>query len=147
MTAETIAKALGGRKAGNGWIARYPAHDDRMPSLSIRDPDEGTVLVRCQAGSQPDADDDTSAAETTGEAYVVVGIGYLAEIVGDIAGPTVELDSTDGCRASCKMARLDGVGTPRIGCHRTAPAQVAADHGPLKIMRPGWTCGMAVHVS
>ena len=40
--------------------------------------------------------DDTIAAETTAEAYVVVGIGYLAEIVGEIAGPTVELDSTDG---------------------------------------------------
>ena len=29
MTAETIAKALGGRKAGGGWMARCPAHDDR----------------------------------------------------------------------------------------------------------------------
>ena len=37
MTAETIAKALGGRKAGGGWMARCPAHDDRKPSLSIRD--------------------------------------------------------------------------------------------------------------
>ena len=37
MTAETIAKALGGRKAGGGWMARCPAHDDREPSLSISD--------------------------------------------------------------------------------------------------------------
>ena len=29
MNAETIAKALGGRKAGGGWMARCPAHDDR----------------------------------------------------------------------------------------------------------------------
>jgi len=36
MTAEAIAKALGGRKAGGGWTARCPAHDDRTPSLSIR---------------------------------------------------------------------------------------------------------------
>jgi len=35
MTVETIAKALGGRKARSGWIARCPAHDDRKPSLSI----------------------------------------------------------------------------------------------------------------
>jgi putative DNA primase/helicase len=27
-TAETIAKTLGGRKAGGGWMARCPAHDD-----------------------------------------------------------------------------------------------------------------------
>ena len=50
MTAETIAKALGGRKAGGGWMARCPAHDDREPSLSIRDADDGKVLVRCHAG-------------------------------------------------------------------------------------------------
>ena len=50
MNAETIAKALGGRKAGGGWMARCPAHDDREPSLSIRDADDGKVLVRCHAG-------------------------------------------------------------------------------------------------
>jgi putative DNA primase/helicase len=50
MTAETTAKALGGRKAGGGWIARCPTHDDRDPSLSIRDADDGKVLVRCHAG-------------------------------------------------------------------------------------------------
>lgn len=49
MTAETMAKALGGRKVGQGWTARCPAHDDREPSLSIRDAG-GKVLVRCHAG-------------------------------------------------------------------------------------------------
>lgn len=49
MTAESIAKALNGRKVGQGWTARCPAHDDREPSLSIRDA-EGKVLVRCHAG-------------------------------------------------------------------------------------------------
>ena len=51
MTAETIARALGGRKAGQGWMARCPAHDDREPSLSIREAD-GKVLVRCHAGCE-----------------------------------------------------------------------------------------------
>jgi len=50
MTAETIAKALRGRKAGGGWTARCPAHDDRTPSLSLSDADDGKVLVRCHAG-------------------------------------------------------------------------------------------------
>lgn len=45
-----IAKALGGRKAGSGWTARCPAHDDRTPSLSIRDAEDNKVLVRCHAG-------------------------------------------------------------------------------------------------
>jgi putative DNA primase/helicase len=50
MTAEAIAKALGGRKAGSGWTARCPTHDDRTPSLSIRDAKDNKVLVRCHAG-------------------------------------------------------------------------------------------------
>ncbi len=53
-SAETIVRALGGRKAGQGWMAQCPAHDDRSPSLSIRDAG-GKVLVRCHAGcDQPD---------------------------------------------------------------------------------------------
>jgi hypothetical protein len=50
MNAESLAMALGGRKAGSGWMARCPTHDDREPSLSIRDADDGKVLVRCHAG-------------------------------------------------------------------------------------------------
>ena len=50
MNAENIATALGGRKAGSGWMARCPTHDDREPSLSIRDADDGKVLLRCHAG-------------------------------------------------------------------------------------------------
>ena len=50
MNAETIAKALGGRKAGGAWMACCPAHEDREPSLSITDAKGGKVLVRCHAG-------------------------------------------------------------------------------------------------
>ena len=48
--ANAIAKALGGRKAGIGWIARCPAHDDRNPSLSLSTGRGGKVLLRCHAG-------------------------------------------------------------------------------------------------
>jgi hypothetical protein len=40
MTAEIIAKALGGRRTDGGWMARRPACDDREPSFSIRGADE-----------------------------------------------------------------------------------------------------------
>ena len=49
VSAERIAAALGGRRSGAGWMARCPAHDDRNPSLSIRE-SEGRVLVHCHAG-------------------------------------------------------------------------------------------------
>jgi hypothetical protein len=54
VTAEFIARELHGRRSGAGWVARCPAHDDRSPSLSIRD-DGGRVLAHCFSGcSQSD---------------------------------------------------------------------------------------------
>ncbi len=50
MTAEFIAEAIVGRKAGSGWIALCPAHDDRNPSLSLSTGKDGKVLLRCHAG-------------------------------------------------------------------------------------------------
>ena len=38
------------RRNGNGWSAQCPAHDDRNPSLSIDEGDDGRALVRCHAG-------------------------------------------------------------------------------------------------
>ena len=50
MTAATVAKALRGRKVGSTWMARCPADDDRTPSLSIRDGDNGEPIVHCFSG-------------------------------------------------------------------------------------------------
>jgi putative DNA primase/helicase len=50
MSAEAIAKALGGRKVGTTWMAKCPAHADRMPSLSVKDAGCGSVLLHCHAG-------------------------------------------------------------------------------------------------
>lgn len=50
MTAETLAHNLGGKRSGRTWHACCPAHDDREPSLAIRDGDDGRVLVHCHAG-------------------------------------------------------------------------------------------------
>jgi putative DNA primase/helicase len=50
MRADVLANALGARRIGGGWIARCPAHDDREPSLAVREGEDGRVLVRCHAG-------------------------------------------------------------------------------------------------
>ncbi len=49
MTADTLIHALEARRCGSCWMARCPAHDDRNPSLSIREAD-GKVFVHCHAG-------------------------------------------------------------------------------------------------
>ena len=40
---------------GKGWQSRCPAHDDRHPSLSIAEGDDGRALVNCHAGCTPQA--------------------------------------------------------------------------------------------
>ena len=42
----------GVRKQGDGYLARCPAHDDREPSLSIGEGEDGRVLLHCWAGCE-----------------------------------------------------------------------------------------------
>lgn len=51
MTAAAFADLVQAQPTGVGrWKARCPAHNDRSPSLSIREGDDGRVLVLCRAG-------------------------------------------------------------------------------------------------
>lgn len=54
MSAENLLSRLERvKRTGAGrWQARCPAHDDRGPSLSIRELDDGRVLVHCFAGCE-----------------------------------------------------------------------------------------------
>lgn len=50
--AEKLLSRLEGVKATgpDRWVARCPAHADKRPSLSIRQGDDGRMLVHCWAG-------------------------------------------------------------------------------------------------
>ena len=65
MSVDTLLARLDGvkRTGPSTWLARCPAHDDRRPSLSIRD-DGGCVLVHCYAGC------------ATGEVLATVGLKF-----------------------------------------------------------------------
>lgn len=46
-----LGRLEGVRQTGPGrWVARCPAHDDRRPSLSLRELSDGKLLVHCWAG-------------------------------------------------------------------------------------------------
>lgn len=47
---ESILVALKAKKVGLSWMARCPAHNDRTPSLSIRQLPSGKILFHCFAG-------------------------------------------------------------------------------------------------
>ncbi|MHC2489361.1 toprim domain-containing protein [Sinorhizobium meliloti] len=51
-SARDLTTALGGIWRGSYGMAQCPAHDDRSPSLSIRDGDDHKVLVKCHAGCE-----------------------------------------------------------------------------------------------
>lgn len=54
MDARGLTRALHGNWHGSYGTAKCPAHDDRSPSLSISDGDNGGLLVHCHAGCSQD---------------------------------------------------------------------------------------------
>ena len=42
------------RRCGKSWSAQCPGHDDRSPSLSVAEGDDGRVLLYCHAGCSQD---------------------------------------------------------------------------------------------
>lgn len=52
MTADALLSRVDHVKqtGTNRWIARCPGHDDRGPSLAVRELDDGRVLIHCFAG-------------------------------------------------------------------------------------------------
>lgn len=52
MSVDSLLSMLDGvKRTGQGkWLAKCPSHEDRTASLSIRELDDGRVLVHCFAG-------------------------------------------------------------------------------------------------
>ncbi len=52
MTADVLLSHLENvKRTGDGrWLARCPAHDDKRPSLSVKETSEGVVLLKCWSG-------------------------------------------------------------------------------------------------
>ena len=56
MSAESIYSILGGKpKSGGGYLCHCPAHEDKSPSLSVDDGDNGRPLVKCWSGCPQEA--------------------------------------------------------------------------------------------
>jgi putative DNA primase/helicase len=50
-----LSRLKGVRRAGNGWSALCPAHDDKRQSLSVAEGRDGRVLLKCHAGCDAQA--------------------------------------------------------------------------------------------
>jgi putative DNA primase/helicase len=110
VTAAEIAHRLHGRKSGTSYVARCPAHDDRNPSLSLRDAD-GKVLVHCHAGCDQNAVIDALKArglwpehQSAHKSIIVATYDYTDEH-GKLLYQVVRYQPKD-----FKQRRLDGCG-------------------------------------
>ena len=97
MTAESIAKARGGRMAGSCSVAPRPTQDDRGLSLSISDGDDGKVLARCHAGCEWER---VIAALRSRDLWT----GYDTAPDGELCGLTVHLP--DQCKCGDNHATI-----------------------------------------
>lgn len=56
MDVTALLASLSGVKGRNGsWIAKCPAHEDRSPSLTVKELPDGRILMHCFAGCGTDA--------------------------------------------------------------------------------------------
>ena len=88
------------------WIARCPAHGDKRPSLSIRQTDDGRLLLHCWAGCE--------AAEVVQAAGLGLADLFPPKPAGHHAGPLP------------KRSRWDGPDAWRCVQHEAAIAAIAA---------------------
>jgi putative DNA primase/helicase len=109
MNVDTLARALEARRSGPSWMAKCPAHEDRNPSLSIREVD-GKVLLHCHAGcTQRDVIDALKARglwrpELTENPRIVATYDYTDE-QGNLLYQVVRYQPKD-----FKQRRPDGCG-------------------------------------
>ena len=118
MTAEAMARVLGGRRVGTGWMVSCPAHDDRRPSLSVCDADNGTVLVRCHAGCEQSAVIEALRDQGLWHNYGLHRPGAVRW--SRRPAPRAGVDDTDRSRVALDLWRASGPASGTVG--RSLPA-------------------------
>jgi hypothetical protein len=101
------------KRSGKGWVARCPAHEDRKPSLSISEGEDGRALLHCHAGCTAEAI--TSALQLT-----------LADLMP-------ERSSTPSWRppkTQMQPRRETKTKAPRFRTADEAQAELVKQHGP-----------------
>jgi putative DNA primase/helicase len=101
---KVLAALQGVRKAGAGWEAKCPAHDDRHASLCINEGRDSRVLLKCQAGCKYTA--------------VMTAAGLQ---VTDLFARASDLPRRQIGRVVETYTYLDADGTPLFEVHRFEP--------------------------
>ncbi|NQU26014.1 MAG: hypothetical protein HQ567_32405 [Candidatus Nealsonbacteria bacterium] len=117
------------KRSGKGFVARCPAHDDRRPSLSINEGDDGRALLHCHAGCTVEAickalglrvadlmphgsvDTDTNRSHPKKTAIVSTPTPKKARVFATANTAVAELEQQLGKR-SAQWTYLDADGNP-----------------------------------
>jgi hypothetical protein len=142
-----LGKLSGAKKAGSGWTARCPAHEDQRASLSVSEGDDVRALVKCHAGCSVEAV--VSAVglttrdlmpERAGQAPTSTGKSKTQDRTFPTANVAVaELERRHGKRSSL-WTYHDAVGTPAglvVRWDRTE----GKDIRPVARVSNGWRVG------
>ncbi|HTH17370.1 MAG TPA: AAA family ATPase, partial [Magnetospirillum sp.] len=108
------------KRAGDGYKARCPAHEDRTPSLSINEAEDNTVLLKCHAGCSTEA--------------VVKALGLTLRDLFPRVAETPRKPRKPGVSATA-----NGKNTAKFSRFRTAAAAVADCEKRLGPRSAWWT--------
>ena len=118
-----LSRVQGVRPTGNGFQACCPAHDDKTPSLSIAEAEDGRVLVKCHAGCKTEDIISTAGVSfadlaprryaSADEALAVLSqrLGRASKIwdyqdaSGELVGKVVRWDKPDGKKQIRPLSR------------------------------------------
>lgn len=101
---DLVLSALSGvREVGTHWQARCPAHDDKKPSLSVKDGERG-VIVKCWSGCS---------------------FASIVEAMGLRASDLFHLPMSED-----EIARRAGLATRAVLAHHALVVLIAANQGP-----------------
>lgn len=157
------------KRSGNSWSAPCPAHDDHSPSLSIREGNDGRVLLHCHAGCRPEnilaaigltwsnlfadgLDAETKRGFLIGKALEKVGeVELVRQMAANADAPLSEEDQTfldkktrEGERAKADLARLGAEpaakGTETQGIYTVSSTGVRAMVSKDKDEPEIWLC-------
>ena len=135
ITAEALVRALGAKRGGSGWMALCPAHDDRNPSLSLSDGENG-LLWYCHAGCSQDA-----------VAAALREKGLLPSQSPNLGAPSSRSGFSTPDELAAWLARKAGATVSRVDSYSSDFKEIRLDGPAGKTYRPihrisgGWTTG------
>lgn len=134
-TADFLARLEGVRRTGQGrWIAKCPSHEDRSPSLSVRECDDGRTLLCCFAGCE--------AGEVAGALGFTLRDLFPAGSAEAAHGRRLPVPAADVLRA----LELDAL-TVAVVASDLAKGKALTDHARTALMRSAGRISVAIEVA